>query len=83
MESHRAINIITQTTLIEMHFFSFFQSVAMSLIAHDNYDSIKKQKRCIICIHLITDDGLYDRKALYKVKNCFYLLFMIDNEFIN
>ena len=31
----------------------------------------KKQKR-IKCIHLVTDDGLYDRKTSYKVKIFFY-----------
>ena len=32
----------------------------------------KKQKSCIKRIHLVTDDGLYDRKAFYKVKIVFY-----------
>ena len=30
-----------------------------------------KQKRCIKRIHLVTDDGLYDRKAFYKVEIVF------------
>ena len=29
---------------------------------------------CIERMHLVTDDGLYDRKAFYKVKN--YLCFI-------
>ena len=32
---------------------------------------------------LVTDDGLYDRKGSYKVKNYLYLLFVNDGEFIN
>ena len=31
----------------------------------------KKQKSCIKCIHLVSDDGLYDRKAFYKVEIVF------------
>ena len=32
----------------------------------------KKQKSCVKRIHLVTDDGLYDRKVLYPVKFVFY-----------
>ena len=35
----------------------------------------KKQKR-IKCIHLVTDDGLYDRKTSYKVK--IFFLFILS-----
>ena len=38
----------------------------------------KKQNSCAKRIYLITDDGLYDRKAFYKVKNC-YLSFSSSN----
>ena len=31
----------------------------------------KKQKNCIKRIHLVTDDGLYDRKTFYKVEIVF------------
>ena len=31
----------------------------------------KKQNSCVKHIHLIIDDGLYDRKAFYKVKMVF------------
>ena len=31
----------------------------------------KKQKSFAKCIHLATDDGLYDRKAFYTVKRFF------------
>ena len=31
----------------------------------------KKQKTCIKRIHLVTDDGLYDWKAFYKVEIVF------------
>ena len=43
----------------------------------------KKQKSCVKRIHLVTDDGLYDRKAFYTVKIVFYLSSMNDGEFIN
>ena len=32
-----------------------------------------KSKSCEKRVHLVTDDGLYDRKDFYKVKNVFYL----------
>ena len=32
----------------------------------------EKQKSCVKRIHLVTNDGLYDRKALYTVKIVFY-----------
>ena len=32
----------------------------------------KKQKTCVKRIHLVTDHGLYDRKAFYTVKIVFY-----------
>ena len=32
----------------------------------------KKQKSCVKCIHLVTDDGLYNQKAFFKVKIVFY-----------
>ena len=31
----------------------------------------KNQKRCVKRIHSVTDDGLYDCKALYKIKIVF------------
>ena len=31
----------------------------------------KKQKSCIKRIHLVTDDGLYDRKVIYKIEIIF------------
>ena len=33
----------------------------------------KKQKSCVNRIHLVTDDGLCDRKALYTVKIAFLI----------
>ena len=30
-----------------------------------------KQESCVKRIHLVTDDGLYDQKAFYKVKLIF------------
>ena len=49
-----------------MRFFSS-QVVVLSLIAL--FD--KKQKYCVKLIHLVTDDGLFDCKSFYKVKNGF------------
>ena len=43
----------------------------------------KKQKRCVKCIHLVNDDGLYNRKAFYTVKIVFYSSSMNDGELIN
>ena len=43
----------------------------------------KKQKSCVKRIHLLTDDGLYDRKAFYTIKIVFYSSSMNDGEFIN
>ena len=43
----------------------------------------KNKKSCVKRIHLLTDDGLYDRKASYTVKIVFYLTSMNDGEFIN
>ena len=31
----------------------------------------EKEKSCVKRIHLVTDDGLYNRKAFYNIKNCF------------
>ena len=31
----------------------------------------EKQKCCVKCIYLVTDDGLYDRNAFCKVKIAF------------
>ena len=40
----------------------------------------KKRKSCVKCIHLVIDDGLYDRKAFYAVKIVFiYPLWMMAN----
>ena len=63
--------------------FSSFQFVALSLIAVDSSDWIKKQKTCIKHVYLLTDYGLFDQKAFYKVKNCFYLLLVNDGKLIN
>ena len=41
----------------------------------------QSKNSCIKRIHLVTDDGLYDRKALHKLKSCFYLLLINNGEF--
>ena len=43
----------------------------------------KKQNSCVKRIHLVTDNGLYDRKVFYTVKIVFYSSSMNDGEFIN
>ena len=43
----------------------------------------RKQKSCVKHIYLVTDDGLYDGKAFYKVEIVFFSSFMNDGEFIN
>ena len=43
----------------------------------------KKQKSCVKRIHLVTDNGLYDRKAFYTIKIVFYSSSVNDGEFIN
>ena len=43
----------------------------------------KKQKCCVKCIDLVTDEGLFDRQAFYTVKIVFYSSSMNDGEFIN
>ena len=72
MVSHRAINDIMQTPKKEVHFFFFSVccivfNCSWQLIMFD-----KKQKSCVKRIHLVTDDGLYDRRAFYTVKIVFY-----------
>ena len=39
----------------------------------------KKQKSCVKRIHLVTDDGLYDRNAFYKVKMAFIHPLKVQN----
>ena len=65
MVSQRAINDIMQTPYKEVHFF-FFSLCCIFLIALDSL--IKFLENIFI---LVTDDGLYERKAFYKVKIAF------------
>ena len=39
----------------------------------------EKQKRCVKRIHLVTDDGLYDGNAFYKVKIVFIHPLKVQN----
>ena len=43
----------------------------------------KKQKSCVKRIHLVTDDGLYNRKAFYDVKKFFFSFSMNDGKIID
>ena len=61
-----------QTPKKEVHFFFFSVccivfNCSWQLIMFD-----KKQKSCVKRIHLVTDDGLTERKAFCTVKNVFY-----------
>ena len=71
MVSHRAINDVMQTPKKEVHLFFF--SVCW-IVFNCSWQSImfdKNQKSCIKPFHLVTDDGLYNRKAFYKVQIVF------------
>ena len=48
----------------------FYLEMVSHIAINDMFD--KKQKSCVKRIHLVTDDGLYDRKAFYTVKIVFY-----------
>ena len=72
MVSHRTIGNIMQTPKKEVHFFFFSVwcivfNCSWQLIIFD-----KKQQSCVKRIHLVTDDGLFERKAFYTVKVVFY-----------
>ena len=83
MVSHRAINDIIRTTKNEVHFFFFSVccnvfNCSWQLITYD-----KNQKSCVKCLFLVTDHGLYDQKAFYKVKLLFIQpLWMMVNSLI-
>ena len=70
MVSHRAIDDIMQTPKKEVHFFFSVCCIVFNCSWQLMFD--KKQKCCVKRIHLVTDDGLYNRKAFYTVKIVFY-----------
>ena len=75
MMSYRAFNDIIQTLYKKMHLFFFLVCCIVTDCSWRlRFD--KKQNVCIKHTHLPTNNGLYDRKAFQKVKNCFYLLFL-------
>ena len=61
-----------QTTKKEVHFFFFSASCMVFNCSWQLIMFDKKQKGCVKCIHLVTDDSLFDQKAFYKVKIVFY-----------
>ena len=61
-----------QTPKKEVHFFFFSVCCIVSNCSWQLIMFDKKQKSCVKRIHLVTDDGLYDRKAFYTVKIVFY-----------
>ena len=76
--SHRAIDNIMQTPKKEVHFFFF----SVCCIVFNCYWQLiifdKKQKSCVKRIHLVTDYGLYDRKAFYTVKKIVFLFIFYE-----
>ena len=44
----------------------------LEMVSHRAIMFGKKQKSCVKRTHLVTDDGLYHRKAFYTVKIVFY-----------
>ena len=64
MVSHRAIDDKLQTPKEEVHFFFFSVCCTVFNCSWRLMMFDKKQKGCEKRIHLVTDDGLYDRKAL-------------------
>ena len=66
MVSHRTINDIMQTPKKEVYFF-FFSVCCIVFNCSWQLMFDKKQKSCLKCIHLVTDDFLCDQKAFYKV----------------
>ena len=76
MVSHRAHNDLIQTHKKKMDFL-FFSVCFIFTDCSRQLRFDKKQKRCIKRIHLVTD-GLRDHAVYYKVKSCFYSLFMKD-----
>ena len=71
MVSHRAINDIMQTPKKEVHFFFFSVCCIVFNYSWQIIMFDKKQKSCMKRIDLVTDNGLYARKAFYKVKIVF------------
>ena len=72
-----------ETPKKEVHFFFFLVCCIVFNCSSQLMMFDKKQKSCVKRIHLVTDDGLYDRKAFYTAKNVFYASSMNDGEFIN
>ena len=63
-----------------MHFF-FFSVCCIVFICSWQLMFDKKQKSSVKRIHLVTDDGLYNRKAFYTVKIVFF--FLIHPQYIS
>ena len=79
MVSNRAINDIMQTPKKEVRFL-FFSVCCVLFNCSWQLMFDKKQKSCIKRIHLVTDDGLCNRKAFYKVEIIFiHPLWMMAN----
>ena len=60
-----------QTPKKEVHFF-FFSVCCIVFNCFWQLMFDKKQESCIKRIHLVNDDGLYDLKSSYDVKNVFH-----------
>ena len=72
-----------QTPKKEVHFFFFSVCCIVFMCSWQLIMFDKKPKSCVKCIHLVTDDGLFDQKAFHTVKIVFYSSSMNYGEFIN
>ena len=77
-----AINGMSQTHWKDMHILFFWVGyIVIDCARKLRFE--KKQKQCTQRIPLVTHDDLYDRKASYKVKRYFCLLFMNNGDIVN
>ena len=81
--SFQMLQKMLQTPKKEVHFFFFSVRCIDFICSWQLIVFDKKQKSYVKRIHLVTDYGLYDRKALYTVKVVFYSCCMNDGKFIN
>ena len=67
------LEMVSNLVIADVYF--SFQFFGLTLIAFDNKDLIKKQKRCIKHIHLKTDGGFVSPKKFLQNENLFLFFF--------
>ena len=67
------LEMVSNLVIADVYF--SFQFFGLTLIAFDNKDLIKKQKRCIKHIHLKTDGGFVSPKKFLQKENLFLFTF--------